>query len=136
MARIHKKTIFQTNLDTLWDIITNNNDYSWRSNIKEIKIINDKKFIEIDSDDVETEFTIITSDKNKKYEIDYENNNLKGHWVGLFYLTSQGAELDMVEDVESKKPLLSISVSKTLKRMREIYIEDIRRAIVSKMKAK
>lgn len=133
MARIHKKIIFQTDLDTLWDVITNNNDYSWRSNIKEIKVLDDKKFVEIDNDGVETEFTIITFDKNKKYEIDYENEDLKGHWVGLFYLTSQGAELDMVEDVEAKNALLSLFVPKTLKQMREVYIEDIQRALVAKM---
>lgn len=133
MARIHKKIIFQTDLDILWDVITNNNDYSWRSNIKEIKVLDDKRFVEIDHEGVETVFTIITFDENKKYEIDYENEDLKGHWVGLFYLTSQGAELDMVEDVEAKNALLSLFVPKTLKQMREVYIEDIQRAVVAKM---
>ena len=133
MTRIHKKTFFQTDLDILWDIITNNHDYSWRSQIKEIKIIKDRKFIEIDNNGIETTFIIITMDKNKKYEIDFENDNVKGHWVGLFYLTSQGAELDMVEDVEAKNALLSLFVPKTLKQMREVYIEDIQRAVVAKM---
>ena len=136
MTRIHKKTFFQTDLDILWDIITNNHDYSWRSQIKEIKIINDRKFIEIDNNGIETTFIVITMDKNKKYEIDFENDNVKGHWVGLFHLTTQGAELDMVEDVEAKKRYMKPFIANFLKKQRTQYIEDIRRAVVHKMNEK
>lgn len=136
MPRIHKKTFFQTDLDILWNIITDNHNYSWRSDIKEIKIINDRKFVEVCNDGIETEFVIITKDKNKKYEIDFENTNIKGHWVGLFHLTTQGVELDMVEDVEAKKTYIKPFIQSSLKKKREHYLEDIRRAVVSQMKEK
>ncbi len=41
-ARIAQKTVyFTSDIKKVWDIVTNNSDYAWRSDIKSVEILSD-----------------------------------------------------------------------------------------------
>ena len=53
------ETIIHSNIKNIWKIITDNEYYSWRSDISEIKIIAPHhKFIEVSKNGIQTVFTI------------------------------------------------------------------------------
>ncbi len=56
--------------------------------------------------------------RGKRYEFDMENQNMKGHWTGLFNVTPDGTEIDFTEDVTAKKALMKPFVGAYLKNSR------------------
>ena len=57
--------------------------------------------------------------RGKRYEFDMENQNMKGHWTGLFNVTPDGTEIDFTEDVTAKKALMKPFVGAYLKKTAE-----------------
>ena len=103
MVRANIKKVFYCDKDRLWDIIINNYNYSWRSDISKIEVIDEEHFIEYTKNNYPTKFTITSKIKLEKYEFDLENSNIKGKWTGLFREVSDGKiELDFTEEIEVK----------------------------------
>jgi len=51
--------IFNADIQTVWNIVTNNENYSWRSDLSKIEIIgNEEEFIEHTKEGFQTIFTI------------------------------------------------------------------------------
>lgn len=78
------KRQFNCDRNKLWEVITSNNNHSWRSDLSKIYIIDQKHFIEYDKNNFPIYFTITKKEKLKEYKFDLENTNLKGKWTGLF----------------------------------------------------
>jgi hypothetical protein len=72
-----KKQLF-CDKNTLWNIITDNSNYVWRSDLSKISVIDDIHFIEYSKSNFPTYFTITKKEKLKEYKFDLENANLKG----------------------------------------------------------
>lgn len=66
MIKSNIKIAFHCDKNKLWDKITDNNDYSWRSDIKRIEIIDDTHFVEYTKKDYPTYFTILSKEKLKE----------------------------------------------------------------------
>ena len=68
------ETIIHSNIKNIWKIITDNEHYSWRSDISEIKIIEPHhKFIEVSKNGIQTGFIITSIKPYRWYEFDMEN---------------------------------------------------------------
>ncbi|MGN1101257.1 MAG: polyketide cyclase, partial [Huintestinicola sp.] len=78
------KAVFQKDVKSVWDIVTSLENYSWRSDISKIEVVDDKKFIEYTPNGFETNFTVTEIEQYKRWEFDMENDNIKGHWTGIF----------------------------------------------------
>ena len=97
------KKQFHCDKDKLWDVITDNYNYSWRSDLSKIDIIDEKHFIEYGKNNFPTYFTITSKEKLKEYKFNLENANLKGKWIGIFKeLPNGNIELDFTEEIEVK----------------------------------
>ncbi|MFQ7552018.1 MAG: hypothetical protein ACLRMZ_19060 [Blautia marasmi] len=57
-----------------------------------------------------------------------ENENIKGHWTGLFRESGNGTEMDFTEDVEMKKPFLKFAAGMYLKKQQKKYAEDLKKS--------
>ena len=82
-----KEIILENNIKIIWDIIVNNYDYKWRSDIKNIKILeNGKDWIEYydDNNKFFTKFTLKDKEECTLYSFDMENKNFYGNWIGKF----------------------------------------------------
>ena len=125
--------VFKANPKTVWDIVTNNEDYAWRSDLSEIIISPDKSaFTEITVNGEKTCFTITKKEPCRRYEFDMENKMLRGHWIGLFTETEGGGtKITFREEVQVKNPaieLLSRFVF-SLKKVQEAYVADLRKKL-------
>ena len=84
MVKSNIKKEFNCNIEKLWDIITDNTKYTWRSDLSKIEVVDDKHFIEYAKNNYPTSFTITAKEYLKEYKFDIENTNIKGRWLGIF----------------------------------------------------
>lgn len=121
---------FACDVRKVWDIVTSLDEYSWRSDLGKIEILEaGRKFAEYTKDGYVTEFTIIAFEPYKRYEFDMENGNMKGHWIGIFSGTDERTVIEFTEDVTAKKILMRPFVKGYLKRQQGRYVEDLRKKL-------
>lgn len=68
----------------------------------------------------------------QRWEFDMENENIKGHWMGVFTSDNGITEIDFTEAVISKKILLKPLVKWYLKKRQKTYIQDLKKALANK----
>jgi len=124
------KKEFNCSVEKLWDVITDNTDYAWRSNLSKIEIIDDKHFVEYAKNNFPTYFTITTKLKYEEYCFDIENTKIKGKWTGLFRkLPNDHAELDFTEEITTSNPVMKLLVKSYLKSQQKRYMKDLAKKI-------
>lgn len=113
-------------IEVVWDTVTNLKDFSWRSDLKDVRIIDENNFIEITKNGVETYFRITECIKYQSWIFEIENKNIKGAWVGKFYVEDDKTILDFTKTVVSKKLIFKPFISLYLKRQQKIYFRDLK----------
>ena len=91
MARSNIKAVFENDVQTVWNVITDVKNYIWRTDLSKTEIISDKQFIEYTKNGYATTFTITLFEPYKRWEFDVENSNIKGHWIGIFTQKGENA---------------------------------------------
>ena len=131
MAVSNIKAVFQCDLQRVWRVITSLENYSWRSDLDKIEIINDTQFLEYTKDGYITMFTVTSKVDGERWEFDMENDNIQGHWTGIFTYDGMQTQLDFTENVTAKKIFMKPFVKPYLKRQQATYISDLSRALES-----
>ena len=129
MAVSNIKAVFPCSVQKVWDIVTSLDDYAWRSDISKIEILNDKQFVEYTKEGYATTFTITAMEPLTCWEFDMENENMKGHWTGVFAAKGDTTEVDFTENVVAKKVLMKPFVKGYLKKQQALYIGDLKRRV-------
>ena len=126
MATSNMKVTILCPIEIVWDTVTNLNDFSWRSDLKAVKIIDEHNFIEIAKNGIETYFRITECIKYQSWIFEIDNKNIKGTWIGKFYSKCDKTILDFTENVVSKKIIFKPFISLYLKRQQRIYFKDLK----------
>ena len=126
MASSNMKVTILCPIEIVWDTVTNLNDFSWRSDLKAVKIIDEHNFIEIAKNGIETYFRITECIKYQSWIFEIDNKNIKGTWIGKFYSKGDKTILDFTENVVSKKIIFKPFISLYLKRQQRIYFKDLK----------
>lgn len=130
MIRSNIKKQFFCDKNKLWDIITDNSNYKWRTDLSKIEIIDETHFIEYTKNNFPTYFTITAKEKLKEYKFDLENDNIKGKWVGTFKeLPNGNIELDFTEEIEVNNLIMKLLAKSYLKRQQKRYMRDLEKEI-------
>ena len=132
MATLNIQATLQCDIETLWQVITSTVNYQWRSDLRSIEVINDHKFIEHTKDGYSTIFMVTAKVPYQRWEFDMENENIKGHWIGVFTSGNGITEIDFTEVVISKKILLKPLVKWYLKKKQKTYIQDLEKVLANK----
>lgn len=126
MIRSNIKKQFSCDKNKLWDIITDNSNYKWRTDLLKIEITDETHFTEYTTNNFPTYFTITAKEKLKEYKFDLENTNLKGKWVGIFKeLPNGNIELDFTEEIEVKNFIMKLLAKPYLKSQQKKYMKDL-----------
>lgn len=121
---------FTSPIETVWNIVTDNTAYAWRSDLDKIKISEDgKSFIEVTKDGFETEFSITIKKPYDLYEFDIKNKNMRGHWRGIFFKDATGTKIEFTEEVEVSNPIMNLFVKAYLKKQQVAYVSDLKKAL-------
>ncbi|MGO5136191.1 SRPBCC family protein [Clostridium butyricum] len=130
MAISNVKATLQVDIERVWEIVTSLYYYSWRSDVSKIEILEyGKKFIEYTRSGYATTFTITTFEPMKRYEFDMENDNMSGHWIGVFSKIDGKTEISFTENIIPKKWIMKPFVGMYLKKQQDTYISDLRKAV-------
>ncbi len=129
MAVSNIKAVLQGDVRKIWEIATSLDNYSWRSDLSNIEIINENQFIEYTKEGYATAFTVTRKEAYKRWEFDMENDNMKGHWSGIFTQKGEQTEIDFTEAVTAKKLFMKPFVKPYLKKQQALYIADLKKAV-------
>lgn len=130
MAVANIKFNFPYDVEKVWETVVSLKDYSWRSDLSRIEVLEEgKKFVEYTRDGYSTTFTITVFEPYNRYEFDMENNNMMGHWIGLFLYEDGKTTIDFTEDVTAKKLIMKPFIGMYLKKQQASYIEDLRKEL-------
>lgn len=124
------KKEFSCDKEKIWNIITDNTNYSWRSDLSKIEIVDDEHFIEYTKKNYKTYFTITSKKKLKEYKFDLENSNIKGRWIGLFKeLPNGNILLDFAEEIETSNIIMKLFAKSYLKKEQKRYFKDLEKEL-------
>lgn len=130
MATSNTKVTFKCDIQKVWDIVTDLDNYAWRSDLGKIEVINEHKFIEYTKDGYQTKFTTIKKEPCARWEFDIENDNIKGHWTGLFIQKGDETVVDFTEEITAKKVIMKPFVKAFLKKQQVQYISDLKKELI------
>ncbi|NFH70948.1 polyketide cyclase [Clostridium botulinum] len=129
MAVSNIKATFQCDIKKIWEIITSLENYSWRSDLSKIEILDKNKFLEYTKDGCITTFTVTATEPYQRWEFDMENSNMRGHWIGIFSYENGKITIDFTEDVYVKKVIMKPFVGMYLKKQQATYVSDLKKAV-------
>lgn len=129
MAVANMKATFQCDIKKVWETMTSLEKYAWRSDLSKVEILNETQFIEYTKEGYATTFTITVTEPFKRWEFDMENDNIKGHWTGIFTQKGGQTEIDFTEEVTAKKFFMKPFVKAYLKRQQSQYVSDLKKAL-------
>ena len=130
MATSNINAIISDDIRKVWDIVLAVDKYNtWRSYLSKTEIIDDKKFIEYTPDGYATTFTVTVAEPYKRWELDMENSNLKGHWIGIFTAKGNETIIDFTENVMPKKWFMKPFVKTYLKKQQKQFVLDLKKAL-------
>lgn len=123
---------FSCDIKKLWNIITDNTNYTWRRDLSKIEIIDDKHFIEYSKNNYPTYFTITSKVDLTEYKFDIENTNIKGKWIGIFKKSDNGnVVLDFTEEIEANNFIMKLLAKPYLKSQQKRYMNDLEKELKS-----
>lgn len=130
MVKQNIKKVFQCDIEKIWNIMTDNLDYSWRSDLSKIDVIDETHFIEYTKNNIPTYFTITLMKKPKEYKFEMENKNIKGKTdCVLKELKKKEVELDFTEEIKTDHFLMKLLAKPYLKSQQKRYMKDLKKEI-------
>lgn len=129
MAISNIRADFQMDIQIVWDVVTSLEHYSWRSDLDKIKILNEKQFVEFTKEGIATTFTTTLLEPYKRWEFDMDNDNMKGHWIGIFTQNGKYTEVEFTENVVAKKIIMKPFAKAYLKTQQANYVTDLKEAL-------
>jgi len=133
MEKMKKATItanLNSDVQKVWDIVTDNRDYTWRNDLSKIEVSdNEQTFIEYTKNGFPTTFTITLKKPTERYEFDMKNRNMSGHWVGTFSKTETGTQIEFTEELTIKNPIMNLLAGIYIKKQQATYVDNLRKAL-------
>ena len=129
MAVSNIKAILQYDIHKVWEVTTTVEQYTWRSDLGRTESLNEKQFVEYTKEGFTTTFTITVTEPYKRWEFDMENENMTGHWTGLFTAKGESTEIDFTEEVTAKKFYMKPFLKPFLKKQQAQFVADLEKAL-------
>jgi hypothetical protein len=126
-----KEVVLKHSVKTIWNIVVDNSDYKWRTDIKRIEILeNGKDWIEYYdvNNKFYTKFTLKDKEEYTLYSFDMENKNFYGTWTGKFIeLNNNETKCIFTETLYVKNKVMNILAKYfwNIKKIQEQYFNDL-----------
>lgn len=125
MAVSNIKAVFSCDIHKVWNVVTSVEGYQWRSDLSKAEMLNETQFVEYTKDGYATTFTVTACEPYKRWEFDLKNDNMTGHWTGLFTQKGEKTELSFTEDVTVRKFFMKPFVKAFLKKQQAAFLRDL-----------
>jgi len=125
VSKIEKELPY--NLQEIWNVVTNNDDYTWRRGIEKIEKISENTFIE-HGKNYQIEFEIVTFNEPILYEFNMKSNIYRGVWRREFIgISSEKTKMVFTEKICFNNVFLKLLsyLILNLEKIQEEYFEDL-----------
>ena len=130
MITANIKITLQCDIEKVWNTVAALDDVSWRSDISKIEKLSDTEFVEYGKEGgYATKLTITISEPYERLEFDIENDNIKGHWIGLFSKKDGETTIDFTENVETKISVPESLIKEYLEKAQALYVSDLEKVL-------
>ncbi|MDD3340618.1 MAG: hypothetical protein PHN72_00230 [Bacilli bacterium] len=132
MQGIEIETIIEAEIEKVFDIVTNKQDYRWRSNVENLICLDNNHFVEYYKGGDSTTFIITKNKRNREYAFDIENKVFDGEWLGKFYPQENGTtKMNLTVFIHIKNPLQRFLsyILKNPKKVQQQYIRDLKEKV-------
>ncbi len=116
---------FNCDIEKVWNIVTDNKNYQWRSAVERVEIIDELHFVEYFKQGYSINFEITAKIPFEKYAFKMDSKNSEGEWLGLFASDGVKTTIEFTEKVRIKNPLMRIFMGYILKKDQKQYITDL-----------
>ena len=128
------KATFHCDNHIIWNIMLDVSQYAdWRSDLSRTEVLDVKRFREYTKDGFSTTFTTTILEPYSRWEFDMDNNNMSGHWIGVFLQVWNKSIVSFTEDVTAKKWFLKPFVRSYLKKQQAQFVMDLEKVINKKV---
>ena len=90
MKRVEMTIDFKSSLEKVFNVVSNLNDCSWRSDLLKVEQLSEDKYLEYNRKNRVTKVRIVTQIENIQFEYDLQNDSYTGHWCGQFASLKDG----------------------------------------------
>lgn len=125
------KAEINASIQQVFAVVTNNHEYSWRSDLDRIDIVGDNKFVEYAKNGFLTEFTITNCIPNSYYAFNIDNANMSGRWYGKFTTVNDITVIEFTEELTTKKAMPTFLIKLFIKKQQKQYVKDLKNHILS-----
>lgn len=129
MVKSNRKASFPYPIDKVWELVADLSNQTWRSDLGRFERIDDHHFIEYTKDGIRTDFKVTKADLHKLWELEFENKNIRGTWIGRFEAHENNTILDFTEDVTVQKTFMKPLVWFYLRKQQRQYFRDLEKAL-------
>ena len=132
MTTANIKARIPCDIHKVWETVSAVQSYhTWRSDVSKTEVINEKQFIEYTKDGYSTTCTVTAVEPLRRWELDMENDQIKGHWTLVFASKGNETEIDFTACVTAKK--LSVRpIGKSV--FEQVYLQKEQTQFVSDLK--
>jgi hypothetical protein len=124
---------FSSDIQTVWDVVTDNRHTEWRSDLARVDVPDDgNTFTEYTRDGFQTTFTITDKNPCEFYAFDMKNKNFDGHWNGKFSrIDTGGTRIEFTESVQIHNHVMEwlSYLFMDLGKMQKTYVSDLRKKL-------
>ncbi len=128
MKKSEVKAVFKSDIQTVWNAVTDNTQTNWRSDLSAVEITGKNTFTEIAKNGFRTFFTITEKKNCERYAFDMDNRNFSGRWSGVFRAVPEGTEVIFTEELQVKNPVMRVlaALFMNVKKFQRLYIADLK----------
>lgn len=132
---VEKEEVLNHHIQAIWDVITDNEDFKWRTDLKEVKKLTETEFIEVTQDGYETHFEIIGKTMPTEYRFKITGTIFVGDWSGILQELAPGkTKITFREEIEFKNSFFKLMsyFLLNLNKIQETYFNDLKRKLGEK----
>lgn len=127
-----KSIDFKSNVSDIFEIMTDNTKYKWRTNVDKVSIMNENIFTEYAKNGAETKFYVTEFKTDVVYKMNIESNMFTGKFIADFEsLENGGARVKFTEEIYPRNifAYFFAKISKVLETLQNQYIKDLKEAL-------
>lgn len=103
MINAKRTESFKAPISEVWKLVTDIENYQWRSDISRVEVKDKNHFIEYSKQGYKTFFYITDNEYLRLWACDFENETISGHFVADFKLDGALCMLSIHESINIKK---------------------------------
>ena len=119
--------LLESNVETVWQLLTDLEHQQWRSSLRFIEKQDDKHFIGYDHKDNKIEYIILNKIPHELYEYNMMGHDMEGHWIGKLKDVDGKTQLTLTQAIELKKNKLFIR--STIEKQMDQFVLDLQKAL-------